>query len=265
MRKMFQWMAVLVGVVLGAGFAGAGEEGGLRVLSYNIRIGIGMDRRVDLERTAEAIRGARPDLVALQEVDRLTDRSGGVDQARVLAEKLEMHFAFGYASARPGGEYGVAILSRWPILESSNHALPRVGNNETRTVLSALIDIPGLGKVRFLNAHLQNAVERREERLLQIAEINRLFGEGDGIPAVLGTDLNAFPDTPEMERMKEFWVDATAGAEGKTYPADVPEIRLDYVFVRKGDRWEVRGAEVLEEAMASDHRPVLAVVGREGS
>src|SRR5690606_1961878 len=138
------------------------------------------------------IQDARPDLVVLQEVDRLTDRSGGADQARILAESLGMHYAFGYASRRPGGEYGVVTLSRWPIFETSNQALPHVGNNETRTILSTIIDIPRLGKIRLLNAHLQNAVERQEERLRQIDHINGLFGEGD-IPTIFGADLNAFP------------------------------------------------------------------------
>lgn len=231
----------------------------LRVLTYNIQIGIGMDRKVDLERTAEVIREARPDLVAIQEVDRFTNRSEGVDQARALAESLGMHFAFGYASSRPGGDYGVVTLSRWPILETSNHKLPHVGNNETRTILSTLIEIPGQGKIRFLNAHLQNALERREERLLQIDHINDLFAEGD-FPAIFATDLNAYPDTPEMERMKTHWIDATAAAEGNTYPADEPEIRLDYIFVRDGDSWQVLEAKVIDAPMASDHRPVLAVI-----
>lgn len=235
------------------------SPGTLRVLTYNIQIGIGMDKKIDLERTAEVIRRAKPDLVALQEVDRLTDRSQGVDQAQVLAEKLGMHYVFGYASSRAGGDYGVVILSRWPILETSNHPLPHVGNRETRTILSALIEIPGHGKIQFLSAHLQNALANQEERLLQIGHINQLFGEGE-IPAIFGTDLNAYPDTPEVERMKTNWIDATSDATENTYPADEPKIRLDYIFVRAGDPWQVEKAEVLEEPLASDHRPVLAVL-----
>ncbi|HEY3237285.1 MAG TPA: endonuclease/exonuclease/phosphatase family protein, partial [Polyangiaceae bacterium] len=89
---------------------------GLRLVTYNTHHGECVDGRFELERLAAIIRSLDPDLVGLQEVDNLTVRSGNVDQARVLGELTGMRHAFGRAMDFDGGEYGEAVLSRWPIL-----------------------------------------------------------------------------------------------------------------------------------------------------
>ena len=96
----------------------------LRVLTYNIHHGEGMDRLFDYERLARIIRDAKPDLVALQEVDNATERSQGVDQATRLGELTKMHAAFGRAMYYSGGQYGEAVLSRFPIIDSRARVLP---------------------------------------------------------------------------------------------------------------------------------------------
>src|SRR5690606_4366306 len=106
--------------------ADAAEPLRLRVLSYNIHHAEGVDGKLDLERIAEVIRAAKPDLVALQEVDRNARRTGSVDQPAELARLTEMQVVFGSNIELQGGHYGNAVLSRFPIASERNHLLPNV-------------------------------------------------------------------------------------------------------------------------------------------
>ena len=112
----------------------------LRVLTYNIHHGEGLDGRLDLARTAAIVSGADPDLVALQEVDRGTRRTGGQDQVAELERLTGMHAVFGKAMDYQGGAYGVAVLSRSPIRRISNRRLPGSPDREPRTALSVDVD-----------------------------------------------------------------------------------------------------------------------------
>ena len=96
----------------------------IRVLSYNIRQGEGLDGCVDLERTAEVIRRADPDLVALQEVDTCCERSGNQDTPALLGQVLGMEHRSGRCMAYQGGEYGMAVLSRLPVTDTIPQTVP---------------------------------------------------------------------------------------------------------------------------------------------
>ena len=98
--------------------------GTLRVLTYNIHHGEAMDKKFDYQRLAKVINDLSPDIVALQEVDVGTERAGGVDQAALLGKLCRMHHAFGPAMPYQGGQYGEAILSRFPIEKVLVHPLP---------------------------------------------------------------------------------------------------------------------------------------------
>ena len=113
----------------------------VRVLSYNIQHGMGADGRIDLPRLAAVMKATNPDIIALQEVDQATERSGGVKQLDELARLLGMHAEFGKAIDYLGGAYGVGILSRWPISDPDNQPLPSPPRIEARTALS--VSIPG--------------------------------------------------------------------------------------------------------------------------
>src|SRR5438034_4329598 len=119
----------------------AGSEIRLRVMSYNLRSGNG-----NLAGTADAIRASAPDLVGLQEVDvHWAERSNFVDQATVLGQQLNMQVRFAriyqFAGAQPQDpprEFGVALLSRFPILEWSNHIITRLSTPESNPVPAPL-------------------------------------------------------------------------------------------------------------------------------
>src|SRR6266550_6659404 len=92
----------------------------LRVMTYNIHVGVGMDKKLDLKRIADVINDQHPDLVGLQEVDRGVKRTQGIDEIAELARLTRMQFVFAHNLDYQGGQYGVAILSRFPILTTDH-------------------------------------------------------------------------------------------------------------------------------------------------
>jgi len=110
--------------------AGSGDAPRLRVLSYNIHHGEGVDHKLDLQRIAGVIKSVNPDLVALQEVDKGTQRANRVDQPVELARLTGMKVVFGGNIRYEGGDYGNAVLSRLPIKRHKNHLLPLFDDGE---------------------------------------------------------------------------------------------------------------------------------------
>lgn len=241
----------------------AGSEIPLRVMSYNIRSGNG-----NLAGTAAAIRASAPDLVALQEVDvHWAERSNFVDQATALGQELQMQVRFApiyrldsAGSQAPPREFGVALLSRFPITSFTNHIITRLSTQETNPLpapmpgfLEATVDVGGRA-VRVFDTHLDYRSDPRV-RHQQVLDMLGFIGDVSA-PTLLFGDLNAPPDAPEiqplLERLHDAW--PTSAGAGLTDPADVPSKRIDYVLTSK--HFRVRSATV-PVTLASDHRPVV--------
>ena len=242
----------------------------VRVMTYNIQSGHG-----SLDGTAAEIRSESPDVVALQEVDVHWDaRSGFADQATLLGEKLDMHVCFApiyqIPSATVGApvrEFGVALLSKYPIESCDNRVITRLSTQQTNPVpapmpgfLDAVVRIAGQD-VHVYDTHLDYRADPSVRRL-QVADMIA-FLRHPSAPAILMGDLNAEPGAPELAPLFAVFHDAWSGNRdaGKTYPADDPKKRIDYVLV-SGPIW-VRGASV-PATLASDHRPVVSVLALRG-
>lgn len=246
----------------------ASVTGPMRVMTFNIQHGRGMDRRVDLARTARVIRDARPDVVGLQEVDcHYGARSGYLDQAGWLAGELGMQVAYGPNTDldpdRPDGErrrFGNAILSVYPIVDRENIPLPRSGGHEQRGLLRVRVDVRGTPWVVHAT-HLQH--DDPAERLVQARAVNGLLGTRRRL-IVMG-DLNAQPTTAEIRALADGLVDtwqAAGSGPGYTSSCPVPSQRIDYIL-HSPDVGTV-GAAVVGSArarIASDHLPVVADIG----
>jgi endonuclease/exonuclease/phosphatase family metal-dependent hydrolase len=239
--------------------AGSAEPLRLRVLSYNIHHCEGTDRRLDVERIANVIRAAEPDLVALQEVDQNVQRSQSVDQPAELGRRTKMHVVFGANIRLQGGAYGNAVLSRFPIHGHTNQKLPRLDDSEQRGILAVEIDLPGAGEpLLFLATHLDHR-PKNEERLASAKAILEITANRPDRPALLAGDLN---DTPESIVLSEFcrqWTRANVTVL-PTIPVATPRRQIDYILLRPAGRWRVIETKVLDEAVASDHRPILATL-----
>ena len=226
----------------------------IRVLSYNIHHGRGTDGEINLARTARAIRSVDPDLVALQEVDVETERSGGINQIVALAQRTGMAYVFGDNLDYQGGDYGNAILFDLPITSHENHLLPNLNGPPRRSALEAVVTVNGTS-IGFLSAHLD--YQDKENRLGEVRAINQLLEESDH-PMILAGDINALFDTETLQLLELAWMN-TVDKPHFTFPAENPERQIDYVMGHPEERWEVKEVRVLD-SNASDHRPLLVVL-----
>ena len=236
----------------------------LRVMTYNIHAGHG-----DIDRTAATIRALSPDIVGLEEVDvHWAERSGFVDQAGRLSQSLGMPVRFAHIYELPGAsvdapkrEFGVALLSRYPIVTWENDTITRLSTQAENPVplrmpglLAATIDVHGT-PVRVFVTHLDYRKDPSVRRT-QVTEMLARIGAVDSPTLLLG-DMNASPDAAELQplfaRMHDSWL--TTAGPGFTYPADTPTERIDYVLVSPNGKVDTAFVPVVPAA--SDHRPVV--------
>lgn len=237
----------------------------LRVLTYNIHHGRGADGLIDLERLADVINRAEPDLVALQEVDVKTKRSGGVDQAAKLGELTGMHVHFAKAIDYQGGQYGNAILSRKPFEDYLTWPLSGSADHEDRSLAAIRFYTgqPDPFEVVFASTHLSHtSAPDRRSQLFTIKQDTFAF-DSTILPCILAGDFNFTPDSDNYRFATEQLGFADAAAQRPnpqpTSPAENPRTRIDYVFYRPVPTLRVVEARVLPEPVASDHRPLLVV------
>lgn len=244
----------------------------VRVLVYNIHAGKDAKGVENLERVAVVVRESGADIVLLQELDVRTRRSGGVDQPAELARLTGFHAAFGKSLDYQGGEYGIAILSRWPVAASATRRLPvtppqeRAGGvYEPRAALLATLAIPGV-PLTVINTHIDPSGDDR----WRLQEIRTILGMADslrraGATLLVGGDFNSTPESAVQVRvrassLRDAWGECGRG-DGFTYPADSSVKRIDYLFLTGALRCTkatVPGTE------ASDHRPLLVKVRLDG-
>lgn len=242
----------------------------LRMMSYNIHAGAGEDNVFDLERQAAVIEAQRPDVVALQEVDvHWSARSGYTDEASWLARRLRMRVFFGpiytLPPDRPGApprEYGLAILSRFPILAAENHKITRLSTQVPDPVPELAAGFPEIVlRVRGVPLHVYDThLDFRADpavRRAQVADMLAIMNDRPGAKILAG-DFNAAPNAAELAPLWDELSDVMTrrgGPDLPTYPADVPLQRIDYVTTTPDIG--VRGVRV-PDTVASDHRPLVA-------
>ncbi len=245
---MFRCLCLLLGMTA------ALNAGPLRVFCWNLHHGVGEDGKLDLERIAKVIREARPDLVALQEVDQRCARSGKVDQAAELARLTGMPGVFGKAMDYQGGAYGQAILSPHPIQNTKVHALP--GTGEPRIAFEATVSIGGR-EMSLVSTHLDLDAK---PRLAQAQTLARILAQLPR-PVILCGDFNDVPGSPALKAFDGTLTFVPKKAPALTCPAGDPKSEIDH-FLAKGFT-TVSPPVVLPEAHASDHRPILGVFVRD--
>lgn len=239
----------------------------IKVMSFNIASGQRFDGELDLELTAKAIEEGEVDVVGLQEVDRnFSDRSGFVDQAKWLAERLGMEMAYGPNLIHRTGskeqyerEYGNATLSRYPIYSSTNHDLSSVEEHpedfEPRGLLETVIDADGF-RFSFYNTHLALVDEEVERNLTEILAIT----ETNSLPKVLVGDFNAAPESEHIQRFTQHFHNAFGrmGPHPKTYKKEGDHgKKIDYIFHEP--YFSVEYAWTVSSE-ASDHVPIVAKI-----
>ena len=257
MKTKLAALAALLLFLLGCASSPQREPFRMRVMTYNIHHGEGIDGKFDLQRIAKLISENKADLVALQEVDFQTKRTGRRDIASELGALTGMTNVFGPNIDFEGGQYGNAILSKFPIVNATNHHLPQISPNEQRGMLQATFRLPN-GALTFCSIHLDH---RRPEadRLAGVARLHELLANVP-TPQIIAGDFNARPESQTYQNMspgkiyRDAWKDVGAG-EGHTIPSQKPNARIDYIWYR-GGRLIPTAAKVIPSE-ASDHLPLL--------
>ncbi len=233
----------------------------LRVMAYNIHHANPPSRpdSIDIPAIVRTIKAQNPDLVALQEIDSDTQRSGPGNQAELIAESLGMKVFFGKSINYGGGDYGVAILSKFPISEGTVHRLPtKTGTDGEKRVLATVkVALPDNRYIRFGSTHLDSQKEDTN-RILQIKEILQITSEEE-IPMIIAGDFNSYPKSEVINILDQRFKRTCDPCE-PTIPVNHPEKAIDFIACRPENSFQVISHTVIDETYASDHLPIVAVL-----
>lgn len=233
----------------------------LKILSYNIHHANppSEEGKIDIDAIIEVIRSINPDLVALQEVDYNTERSGGENQAKLIAEALDMKYYFAKALDYDGGEYGTAILSKYLITEKETLRLPNDPGESTedRVVAFGLVKFEDL-EILFGSTHLDYKKESKS-RILQVKRIIE-HSKSSPIPIIIAGDFNASSGSETINLMDSEFT-RTCNSCPPTIPVNNPSRAIDFIFYKHPqDKLDVKLHKVIDEKYASDHLPVYTEV-----
>ncbi len=229
----------------------------LRLVTYNIKHGLGNDGRVDLDRTAALLKNLHADFIGLQEVDNQAKRSGKIDQAKALGKSLGMHSAFGSFMDYQGGKYGLGILSKHPIVASREIRLPT--GNEPRVALACQIQLPDQREIVVVNLHF-DWVKDDKFRFQQAQELAKYL-DTLTLPYVLMGDFNDQPQSRTLDLLSRGSLAAVKPKQDRfTFSSITPTKEIDFIFAAPREAWQLKFSRVLNGKLTSDHRPVLAIV-----
>lgn len=250
----------------------------IKVVSFNIAAGA-KNFKADLNKTADAIKALDADIIGIQEVDRLTKRSGYVDQIKVLADLTGYNFVFGKTIDFDGGEYGIGILTKHPILKAEKIVLPNEPDEEPRVALMAQVKVPTIQEpVNFINTHLGIVLNAKTDeelardssiRVRQAKVINDYAAKIKGLKFLVG-DMNDGINSDSMTLLKYNWkcVFDEETPNTYTYSATEPFKGIDFIFVSPEKQWninafvpsteEYRNETGIDWRIISDHLPVIA-------
>ena len=228
----------------------------LRVATFNIKVG------VDSHPTtlASDLLALRLDLLALQEIGERWRMGVPISQTHYLAAAQQhpyLHFAPALTDRETGGQFGIAMTSKWPLKKMKQELLPQQ-EDEQRTLFITQIDPPHWSgsSVTILTAHLS---VKEPERVEQAQHIARLAQEVQGPLLVIG-DLNDRPQTPTLKvlyeaGLKDPWRALYPQEEGYTFSVKNPHRRIDYLLYR---HLRCTDIQVMTQVKSSDHFPLLA-------
>lgn len=219
----------------------------LKLMSYNIKNANGMDNVCNFQRIANVINNTSPDVVAIQEVDSMTNRSGQKYVLGEIAERTQMHGYFAPAIDYDGGKYGIGLLTKQVPLRLQTLPLP--GREEARTLILA-----EFADYIYCCTHMSLTEEDRMKSL----ELVKAFTSSSTKPLFLAGDMNAEPESGFIKELqKDFQI--LSNPKQHTFPAPDPKETIDYIATLKQNAkgFAVISAKVINEPMASDHRPIL--------
>lgn len=232
----------------------------LKVMSFNIHHANPpaeeQSGKIDIDAIANTIKQSHADIIALQEIDENTQRSGKGNQAKLIAKKLGLKVYFAKAIDFQGGAYGIAILSKFPM---SEHQIYRLSNQadaeaEPRVLQTVKLKLPGKRYIRFANTHLDFLeTGNRELQAQQIVDITK----AEKLPLIIAGDWNASPQSKTLNMMDGTFTRTCTDCPA-TYPDDKHSAAIDFIAFDKKAGFKVKSHQVLNQVQASDHYPIVA-------
>lgn len=227
-----------------------------RVLTYNIHHGEGIDGKIDLERIAALIKESKADIVGLQEVDRGVERTARRDLPKELAKLTGMNVDFDRNIIYQGGDYGNAVLTKFPIKKKKNTHYKMLREGEQRGVMQVVLNVHGKDLL-FMNTHIDYRPDD-SERLSNSEEMKKIVAEAGNMPVILCGDFNDSPGSRTHQKIKSFISDTwelIGKGNGFTIPVKNPNNRIDYIWISEKSIEPLKVEVIYSEA--SDHLPVL--------
>jgi endonuclease/exonuclease/phosphatase family metal-dependent hydrolase len=241
--------------------AAAQSADSLRIITYNIHHANPPSKPgvIDMEAIINVFKKYPADVIALQEVDVNTKRSGNINEAKLIADGLGMHFFFAKAIDYDGGYYGVALLSRFPLKDTQAILLPMDSTmkGEQRVLATASVAISSKKKIVVGCTHLDHQKDSKN-RQLQITTIKN-FAKKIDQPFFIAGDFNAEMESGIIRQLDEDF-ERTCDTCSFTFPAIFPMRTIDFIAFRKSKKIKVISHTALVESYASDHLPVRAVI-----
>ena len=225
-----------------------------KLMTYNVRNGIGIDDSVSVRRVADAIVRQAPEIVAVQELDSVTGRSQGRYVLGDIGKMTGMYPCYSPAIDYDGGRYGIGVLCRTEPLSVHRYSLP--GEEEARAMI-----VVEMTDYMFACTHMSLTDADRMRSLDIIRSVASESYSATHKPFFIAGDFNSHPDS---EFIKALMVEFTPLTDTTvpTFPADIPDETLDYIILYAPSvTGPVKsGSSVVNEPSASDHRPVVTVV-----
>lgn len=231
----------------------------LKIMSYNIRHGEGLDTILDVSRSAEIIKTQAPNLCGLQEVDDFCLRSDSIGQTAYLAQKTGMKGTFGKFMDFQGGAYGMATLSDKPLISTKVLQLPNA-KYEPRTSIVHEVQIAEGCSIVFANVHF-DWISEKEGSSIRLSQAKALMNYINTLnkAAIITGDFNCTPDSPAMQYFaEEGFVFVQKGEDNFSFQGKI-KAEIDHVIYRDTDNvhFKKKNVQLIKEPLVSDHRPLI--------
>lgn len=230
----------------------------IRVMTYNIYGGKGIDKKLNLKGSEAVIRRAKPDIVGLQEVDVKSGRSQKLDMPKLLGEALGMQYAFAKTIDVSGGAYGIATLSKLPFTVVDTLPMPTAQGAEKRVAMILKAEKPR--PFYFIVTHLSWESKYEKQRIEGMKSLKKLIDKKNYKPAILVGDFNEGLKSGTIRELRKNWMIANDTNPQPTFNVNGKGHKdtIDYICFYPKTAFKVLSCKVLEEPTASDHCPVLA-------
>lgn len=250
MNKLYLFSIIIITTLIsGCGTTRVAKDKNqsLKILSYNVRNARGMDDVTDFKRIADVINRINADIIAVQELDSATTRSGGVAVLDEITKHTNYHASYNKSIDYQGGGYGIGVLTKEKPIRKM--AIPLPGSEEKRSLL--VVEMP---EYIICCTHWSLT---KADRLLSVDVINNFVNKYNNKPIFLAGDLNATSESEEMRKLTNNW-QILNDVSQPTIPSVKPNKCIDYILMLKNDKYTARVTDTKVEAepVASDHLPV---------